>query len=90
MALPFLDGLKSIDPVNEFAASFHGSLLLMQGDTDTSISVAESKRYADAARGAGIETDYHVLKNADHNFSSVSFLNAVVTTLTSWAKERFI
>jgi uncharacterized protein len=90
MALPFLDGLKSIDPVAEMATSFHGSLLLLQGDSDASISVGESKRYADAARRAGIETSYHVLKNADHNFSSVSFFDTVFATTISWAKERFL
>lgn len=90
MAMPFVEGLKSIDPVAEMAASFHGSLLLLQGDGDASISVGESKRYVDAARRAGIETSYHVLKNADHNFASVSFFDTVFSTTTSWAKERFL
>lgn len=90
MALPFMEELKSVDPVGEFAVSFRGPLLLMQGDGDMSISVRESKRYVDAALKAGIETSYHILKNADHNFSTVSYFNAVFSTTTSWARERFL
>ena len=90
MALPFLDGLKSVDPVAEFAASFRGPMLLIQGDMDTSITVAESKRYVDAALNVGIQTDYHIFKNADHNFSSVSHSAAIIATTTIWAKDRFL
>lgn len=90
MALPFMDELKSVNPVAEFSATFRGPLLLIQGDSDMSISVPESKRYVDAALKAGIETDYHILKNADHNFSSVSHFNTVFSTTISWARERFL
>jgi dipeptidyl aminopeptidase/acylaminoacyl peptidase len=62
----------------------------MQGDADPSIPIEESKRYVNAARTAGIETAYHILKNADHNFSSVSHFNTIFKVTTSWAKERFL
>jgi uncharacterized protein len=89
--LPLINELNSIDPVAELvSSSFRGSLLLMQGDNDLSISVEESRRYVDAAQKAGIETVYHVLKNADHNFSSVTFFHTIFSTTTSWAKERFL
>ena len=89
MALGFLDGLRKADPVAVVAAEFHGKLLLVQGDCDTSISVAESGRYVNAAREAGIETVYHILKSADHNYSSVSHFQTISSTVTAWAKERF-
>jgi pimeloyl-ACP methyl ester carboxylesterase len=89
MAHGFLDGLKRSDPVAEVAANFHGNLLLLQGDCDVSISVVESGRYVNAARGMGIETVYHILKGADHNYSSVSHFKTISATVASWAKERF-
>jgi pimeloyl-ACP methyl ester carboxylesterase len=90
MALSFLDGLKYIDPVAAVADHFKGKLLLLQGDNDASIAVSESSRYVHAALKTGIETVSHVLRNADHNFSSVSHFNTVCSTVTSWAKERFL
>lgn len=89
MALTFLDGLKSIDPVAAVEHHFKGKLLLMQGDNDASIAVSESARYVHEALKAGIETKYHILRNADHNFSSVSHFKNICSTVTSWVKERF-
>ena len=90
MALAFLDGLKSIDPVTAVTENFKGTMLLIQGDRDTSIAVDESARYVNEALKAGIETSYHVLKNADHNYSTVSHVKTLCSTVTSWAKERFL
>jgi uncharacterized protein len=90
MALAFLDGLKSIDPVSAVTGHFKGPLLLIQGDSDASISVGESAGYVQGAEKSGIETSYHVLKNADHNFSTVPLFKVLCSTVTSWVKERFL
>ena len=87
MSLSFIDGLKNIDPPGILVQQFHGSLLLMQGDADASIAVDESVRYVDAARSAGIETGYYILKGADHNFSTVSHFSEVSRRVSEWAKE---
>jgi uncharacterized protein len=89
MALAFLEGLKSVDPVSSLIQGFHGKLLLMQGDADDSISVNESRTYVHAAMKSGIETEYHILKNADHNYSTVAHFEKICSTVTSWAKELF-
>jgi pimeloyl-ACP methyl ester carboxylesterase len=89
MALAFLDGLKSIDPVAAVSGHFKGKLLLFQGDCDESITVGESARYVHESLKAGIETTYHVIRNADHNFSTVSHFKTLCSTITSWVKERF-
>jgi uncharacterized protein len=89
MALAFLDGLKSIDPVAAITDHFKGKLLLMQGDSDASIAVSESARYVNGALKTGIETTYLILRNADHNYSSVSNFKTICSTVTSWVKERF-
>jgi|WetSurMetagenome_2_1015567.scaffolds.fasta_scaffold327389_2 uncharacterized protein len=90
MALAFLAGLKSIDPVTAVTDNFKGKMLLMQGDSDASITVGESARYVNEALKAGIETSYHILKNADHNYSTVFHIKTLCSTVTSWAKERFL
>jgi alpha-beta hydrolase superfamily lysophospholipase len=87
MSLSFVDGLNGINPPGALAARFRGSLLLLQGDEDPSIAVAESYRYVEAARCAGIETGYYILKGADHNFSTVSHFSEVSRRVTAWAKE---
>jgi acetyl esterase/lipase len=89
MALAFLDGLKSIDPVASVTGHLKGTLLLIQGDSDLSVSVSESAGYVQGAKKAGIETSYLVLKNADHNFSTVSLFKTLCSTVTSWVQERF-
>jgi uncharacterized protein len=87
MSLSFIDGLKNIDPPGTLAARFHGSLLLLQGDADPSIAVAESARYIESANAAGIKTGYYILKGADHNFSTVSHFSEICRSVTTWAKE---
>lgn len=90
MSLAFLDGLKSIDPVTAVTDHFRGKMLLVQGDSDTSIAVSESARYVNEALKAGIETSYHIFINADHNFSTVQHFTTLCSTITSWVKERFL
>jgi alpha-beta hydrolase superfamily lysophospholipase len=86
----FLDGLRDVDPAQRLAGEFTGKLLLMQGDCDKSIAVEESDRYVRAARAADIETTVHVLRDADHSYSTVAHFSAVCSTVTSWVKERFV
>lgn len=85
----FLDGLEGIDPPALLATTFKGKLLLMQGGRDQSISVAESNRYVEAARAAGIETVARVLDNADHCYSTVADFTTVCSTVSAWVGERF-
>ena len=87
MSLSFIDGLKDIDPPRALADQFHGSLLLLQGDADPSIAVAESARYSETAQSAGIKTGYYILNGADHNFSTVSHFSEICRRVTIWAKE---
>ena len=87
MSLTFLDCLRGFDPAAELAASYAGRLLLLQGDSDPSISVDESYRYIRSAEQASIPCTYHVLSGADHNFSRVADVRTVVTTIVSWTKE---
>jgi uncharacterized protein len=89
MTLAFLDGLKSVDPIASLIQGFHGRLLLIQGDADASIAVNESRTYVHAAMEKGIETAYHILKNADHNYSAVTHFEKICSSVTSWAKELF-
>ncbi len=90
MALAFLEGLRTIDPVAAVKNHFRGKLLLMQGDRDDSIAVGESARYVHEALKTGIETAYQILRNADHNYSAVTHFKTICSIVTSWAKERFL
>lgn len=90
MSIVFLDGLLDIDPVKSLTKSFRNPLLLIQGDTDKSISVKESGRYVHSARRCGVETEYHIVKGADHNYSSVPYVKMLLSTVSSWARERFL
>jgi len=89
MSISFLDSLKGFDPVTECMAHFRGSLLLFQGDRDPSIAIDESRRYVDAAREASLPVGYHLIEGSDHNFSRVSDVATVITTVTTWIKELF-
>ena len=89
MSLTFLDRLHGFDPAVEFADTYTGRLLLLQGDNDLSISVDESYRYIAFAEEASIPCDYHVLAGADHNYSRVADVRTVISTTVSWVKEHF-
>jgi uncharacterized protein len=84
-----LKAFRTCDPVNSLAQSFKGKLLVTQGDSDSSISVEESRIYSDVAQKAGIENEFRILKGSDHNYSRVSDVNMLCQIITSWAKERF-
>jgi pimeloyl-ACP methyl ester carboxylesterase len=81
--------LLTLDPVNYITQHFKGKLLVVQGSTDHSIPVEESKLYVDSARKAGIITDYHLLNGADHNYSRVGDVKMLCQIISSWLKERF-
>ncbi|MCU0608147.1 MAG: alpha/beta fold hydrolase [Chitinispirillaceae bacterium] len=83
----FLDGLRIADPVRSMISDFRGKLLVIQGDSDASIPVSEAGRYSLAASEAGIENVFHIVKNGDHNFSSVGQRTEILGLITSWTKE---
>lgn len=89
MSISFLQHLKGYDPVEELYSGFKGPLLLIQGDADPSIAVEESYRYVERAQAASLHVDYHLLKNADHNFYRVADVNTVIATTVTWVKEHF-
>lgn len=90
MSIEFLDHLQGFDPAAALAANFSGSMLLVQGDCDQSIAVAESFRYIELAKNYPITTAYHLIKGADHNFSRVSDVTMLTTTIPLWIKEHFL
>jgi pimeloyl-ACP methyl ester carboxylesterase len=89
MSLKFLDTLRGFNPVTIFSSAFRGTMLLLQGDHDDSISVEESKLYVTFGEKTGIDTEYHVIEGADHNYSKVSYVKTVISTVCDWAKEHF-
>lgn len=89
MCIEFLDALRGFDPVKRCCSSYRGKMLLLQGDQDLSISLDESKRYITSAEKTEIDTEYHVIEGADHNFSKVSYVKIVISTVCDWTKEHF-
>ncbi len=89
MSLKFLDGLSGFNPVTMCSSTFKGTILLIQGDQDQSIAVNESIQYKNMAEKAGIDTTYLLIEGADHNFSRVSYVKMVISTVCDWAKEHF-
>lgn len=90
MSIEFLDHLQGFDPAAALAADFFGNLLLVQGDCDQSITVAESFRYIEQAKNCPITTTYHLINGADHNFSRVTDVTMLTTTIPLWTKEHFL
>ncbi len=88
MDASFASYLLEIDPVEALCKNSEGPLLLIQGDNDKSISVEESASYITAANRSGIDSEYHIFKGADHNFSRVSDVKMLCRTVINWAKER--
>lgn len=80
--------LLEINPVETLSKNLKGALLLIQGDSDESISVEESAIYITEARKFGIDCEYHVLNGADHNFFRVSDVKLLCRTVIKWAKEH--
>ncbi len=80
--------LLQVDPLDSIAKYFRGDLLLIHGDTDSSVPVENSLNYVDCAKQAGISTTYHQLKGTDHNFSRVSDVKILCQVILSWAKEH--
>lgn len=84
----FASFLLEINPVETLCKNLKGALLLIQGDSDESISVEESAIYITEARKFGIDCEYHVLNGADHNFFRVSDVKLLCRTVIKWAKEH--
>ncbi|NLL12644.1 MAG: alpha/beta fold hydrolase [Fibrobacter sp.] len=84
----FASFLLEINPVETLCKNLKGALLLIQGDSDKSITVEESSVYVTEARKCGIDCEYHVFNGADHNFSRVSDVKLLCRTVNRWAKEH--
>lgn len=89
MSLKFLDGLRGFNPVTICASTFKGAMLCIQGDKDQSITVNESIQYKNMAEKNSIDTTYLLIEGADHNYSTVSYVKMVTTTVCDWTKEHF-
>lgn len=89
MSLKFLDGLRGFNPVTMCADTFKGSMLLIQGDQDQSIAVNESIQYKNSAEKTGVDVTYLPIEGADHNYSKVSYVKLVTSTVCDWTKEHF-
>lgn len=87
MNLSFADHLH-VDPVNSLCNNLKGPLLVIQGDADSSIPVQESAVYITEAAQIGIDTEYHVFKGADHNYTRVCDVKSLCSTVINWAKEH--
>lgn len=89
MSISAIKSFTTVDPVNTLANNFKGKLLLIQGDNDLSIPIAESQCYIESAHKADILTDYQLLNGTDHNFSRVNDVKMLCQIILSWARERF-
>ncbi len=87
MSIKFFQEMKECDPVSIFSRNFKGSMILLQGDNDEQITVEESLAYIDAARKHGINSTYHIVKNADHRFSTVQCREFLNSAIANWIKE---
>ena len=81
------DNLENADPLDSMSKHYRGKLLLIQGSADATVPADESKRYIDTAKQSGIESTYHLVNGADHNFSRVSDITALCQYIASWTKE---
>jgi hypothetical protein len=84
----FASFLLEINPVESLCKNLKGALLLIQGDSDKSISIEESATYVTEARKCGIDSDYHVFNGADHNYSRVSDIKQLCSIVVKWTKEH--
>ena len=89
MSLSFVDDLTKYNPLAE-GIVFNQPLLVLHGDADESIELTESALYPAAWHLQNIDNTYCVLPGADHNFSTVRDVELVLSTISSWMKERFL
>ncbi|MBD3347057.1 MAG: alpha/beta fold hydrolase [Chitinivibrionales bacterium] len=87
MGMHFIEDMKNQNPL-EALAGFKGDLIIFQGDADPSVSVRESGKYTHYARQQGINEEYHLLPNNDHNFSTVAGVNFISISLSAWIRKR--
>ncbi|MBD3420123.1 MAG: alpha/beta fold hydrolase [Chitinivibrionales bacterium] len=82
----FLSDAAHYDPLRDMT-QFHGRLLVIHGDSDQSAPIHESETCVHHAETAGIDCRYYRIKNADHNFSTVSQTRIVFEHIGDWIEE---
>lgn len=90
MGLNFLTALEGVDPVVAMQTGFKGRLLLLQGDADPSVSVAESGRYGEGAAQSDIPVRIRIFNGVDHNFTTVDSTRTICSIIPAWIMENFV
>ncbi len=88
MSIEFLRDLQNHRPL-EALTGWRGPIAVFQGDQDRSVSTGESGRYHTWAESAGVDREYHLLEGNDHNFSTVSGVQFLCTTIQKWLRRNF-
>ncbi|MBD3321029.1 MAG: alpha/beta fold hydrolase [Chitinivibrionales bacterium] len=87
LAMHFAEDMKCHDPLTALSG-FSGDLIIFQGSADQSVSIGESGLYQHYAQRAGINSQYHIIPDNDHNFSTVAGVDFIASTLGQWITER--
>lgn len=83
----FLKELKRTDALSGFENGFTKPLLVIQGDTDATISMEETQRFVAHVKKLPVPLQYHVIAGADHTFSQVTSRKCILHTVSRWVKE---
>ncbi len=90
LKLKFLNELKDCDPVAALSKEITDNIILFQGNCDQEIPIQESAAYIERIKELGIEPAYHIVKDADHRFSTVGSRHFLNQTLVTWIKEHVL
>lgn len=90
LKLNFFNELNDCDPVAALSKETTDNIILFQGNCDQQIPIQESTAYIKRLKELGIEPVCHIVKDADHRFSTVGSRHFLHQTLVTWIKEHVL
>ena len=83
----FVESLRHNYPVSD-AAGFHGPVLVVHGTGDLDISCQNAKLYQEARNNKGLSTEVHLIRDADHTFSSLEWEDKAFYNTAAWMDQN--
>jgi len=83
----FIKELAASRPLEAIVRS-RAPVLIIHGDADQSVPVADAYAYQEARDEAGLETALHIIQGAGHSFDALPWVDELVERSAAWFSER--
>ena len=81
---PFFQALRTLNPLPKVATQSATPVLVVTGEADACVPVAEGQAYVEAMQAAGREVTAHCVRDAQHTFNTLAHQREAIEVTAVW------